>query len=144
MTAASLAAAIDLSWTKSSCSLFILAISCIFQASSRTIRSCSRFSMASKNLFCSSSCLSITSFISLWKKAFHFLFLLPRLSNSSSEEVEEEVELERKLAAMAGWAVGTLLCGGCRLVGGVGEGMVGIVGFAVEFVGLGNVDGTVI
>ena len=54
------------------------------------------------------------------------------------------MELERKLAAMAGWAVGTLLCGGCRPVGGVGEGMVGIVGFAVEFVGLGNVDGTVI
>lgn len=94
ITAASLAAAMDLSCARISRSLLILAVSCILQASSRTTRSCSRFSMASKNFFCKSSCFWITSFISLSKKSFHFLFLflLPS-STSSSDEVDEEVEM---------------------------------------------------
>ena len=94
ITAASLAAAIDLSWTRRSCSRFILAISCALHASSLATRSRSRLSSDSINLFCISSCFSTTSFISLWKKSVHFLFLFRRLSGSSSEEVEEDDDID--------------------------------------------------
>nr|XP_023878093.1 uncharacterized protein LOC111990537 [Quercus suber] len=116
ITAASLAAAMDLSWANISRSLLILFISCALQASSRTIRSRSLFSMASKNLFCKSSCFSMTSFISLSKKSFHFLFFLRRSSNCSSEEVEEEsVELEIRSAEMF-WKDGIVGCEGFVVV----------------------------
>lgn len=90
MRAASLAAAIDLSCTRISCSRFNRFISCIFHASSLTTLSCSRFSTASRNRFCNSSCLSITSFINLSKKSFHFLFLFLLPINSSSDDVDED------------------------------------------------------
>jgi len=54
MTAASLAATIDLSWTNRSCSRFIFAISWILQASSLAIRSRSCLSSVSKNFDCNS------------------------------------------------------------------------------------------
>lgn len=90
--AASLAAAMDLSWTRVSCSLFNLASSCIFQASSLAMRSCSRFSIASMNCLWSSSCLLITSLAILSKKSFHFrfLFLLPATSSSDDTDKEDD------------------------------------------------------
>ena len=101
MTAASLAAAIDRSWAKRSCSRFILAISCALQASSLATRSRSRLSNVSRNFFCISSCFWTTSIINLWKNASHFLFLFRRLSGSSSDEVEEdEVEMEVKFSGI--------------------------------------------
>ena len=118
-------------------SLLILAISCTFQASSRTIRSRSRFSIASKNFFCNSSCFSITSFISLSKKSCHFLFLLRRPSNCSSEEVDEELlEFEIRSADRFGKEDGIAVCegfvagGGGRIVGFVG----GNEGIVVTFI----------
>lgn len=102
ITAASLAAAMDLSCARISLSLLILCISCTLHASSLTIRSCSRFSMASRNLFCSSSCFSTTSFISLSKKSFHLRFLFRPLSSVSSEDVEEELELDKRSIGMLG------------------------------------------
>lgn len=101
----------DLSCAKISLSLLILCISCTLHASSLAILSCSRFSIASKNFFCSSSCFSITSFISLSKKSFHLRFLLRLLSNVSSEEVE----LEKVSVGKESGGVG--FDGGGKLVG---------------------------
>lgn len=108
----------DLSCAKISLSLLILFISCTLHASSLAILSCSRFSIASKNFFCSSSCFSITSFISLSKKSFHLRFLLRLPSNVSSEEVEEELELEKVSVGKEDGRVG--FGGGGKLVGFVG------------------------
>lgn len=95
ITAASFAAAIDLSCARISLSLLILSISCALHASSLATFSCSRFSIASKNLFCKSSCFSITSFINLSKKSFHFRFLFRDPSSVvSSEDVEYELAME--------------------------------------------------
>lgn len=96
MTAESLAAAMERSWARISRSRLMRAISCILQASSLAIRSCSRFSMASRNLFWRSSCLWTTCFIRVSKKSFHFLFLLARPSISSSDEVDEDVEFDMR------------------------------------------------
>ncbi|KAB8113328.1 hypothetical protein EE612_052295, partial [Oryza sativa] len=61
-TAASRDAAMARSCARISCSRARRAISCRRHASSRIIRSCSRFSMASRNRCCIASCRSITCF----------------------------------------------------------------------------------
>nr|BAE99760.1 hypothetical protein [Arabidopsis thaliana] len=81
MIAASLAAALDLSWINVSCSLLILPISWTLQASSLEILSFSRYSSVSKNLFCIFSCFSINSFVNFVNNPFqYFLFFLELLT----------------------------------------------------------------
>lgn len=136
MIAASLEAERARSWAMISCSRDSLTISCLFQASSLIILSCSLFSMVSRNRCCITSCFSITCFIRLSKKSIiRRLLLLPppdeplfrfrryRLlsalegspcnksssscSSSSSEPPEEEDEvLDEKLIPRAACVVG--------------------------------------
>lgn len=128
MMAASLEAERARSCAMRSCSRDSLAISCLFQASSLIILSCSLFSMVSRNLCCIISCFSITCFIRLSKKSIiRRLLLLPldeplfRLRrkrllsaldgspcnisssscSSSSEPEEEEDVLDEKLIPRA-------------------------------------------
>ena len=61
----------------------------------------------------------MTSVISLWKKSFHLRFLLRLPSIDSSEEVEEEVELDKRSVGMVvvdeegnSKVVGFVGCGG--------------------------------
>lgn len=72
--AVSLEVEMALSWAMTSWWRVNRAISCLFQASSLIIRSCSLFSIVSKNFCCIASCLCITCFINPSK---NFIILPP-------------------------------------------------------------------
>ncbi|BAS90295.1 Os04g0541234, partial [Oryza sativa Japonica Group] len=134
MMAASREAAAARSWASCSCSRLRRATSCLRHASSRAVRSASRFSIVSRNRRCISSCLSTTCLMSPSKKVASLLPPAPRLrlprrswlppvsaviSSSSDSSSDSDPDMDEKLKP-------------CRLMGGCGGSSRGTAGAAED------------